>query len=739
MTVHDANVQKTSRDSRDPCVTSVARNCASTPNAHDDLLGDGRGSNESKILHPKSSRTKKHVAAAASGAEGKEALASSSRPAERSEGNIVGGLGVERDGGKCKRPSNARRSQPARGTTDRASTTASTRGVGTPTAAAGPAGYQPSPATPTARPRANDQSRAAAKEAEATIVLNRTMLSTADQSPPPDQSLSCDDFGLKCSVKSLPQPKTGSSESGMQSSTESATCTPPEPPCTEQRRRKPRQAWSQYVPPGRRVSLLSSTSTAAASGSPGEKACGDAGNSSTSPVRTPTPIHKTSTTSRHRGKKAITTESSFDRSPQGRMPSSSIQDKDALNIRERNITPTSKANTSLSADTRVDLKHEIRRTGEEESASHETAAAEMPATAVHHQQVPRAGACTDSESFDVAFTLASQEGIRKTSTARMPRTPYVPPGGRAAANRSPASESASGDGDGGGGGSDSGKNTVADGTANVIPSADSEKNTAPFSVQIETDHSRHAEIEPDARVGAASETKGKVPPPAQNDSPDMNSSGNAEYAREKINQTEIDTSADGADRKPLEVELSQPDNAADAISSAKGVTKEDVEGADSGDKGHQGEGKPSQAKPASSARYVPPGRRKILDAEAAAAASESGTNTKNGDPPAEYMGPLWPSRGPVRVSQKARPSDREASPARPAPARVAGVVSGGMSAYGASISEYSGEPWIGCVIRRTCIQREKHRGCVGAGMNARGDCVAVNFCMKGWRPRVNGA
>lgn len=53
------------------------------------------------------------------------------------------------------------------------------------------------------------------------------------------------------------------------------------------------------------------------------------------------------------------------------------------------------------------------------------------------------------------------------------------------------------------------------------------------------------------------------------------------------------------------------------------------------------------------------------------------------------MGPLWTSRAPIRVSQRARPSDREASPVRPSPTRVAGVVSGGMSAYGANISEYS--------------------------------------------------
>eukprot|EP00904_Undaria_pinnatifida_P007472 jgi/Undpi1/3855/HiC_scaffold_16.g07224.m1 len=86
---------------------------------------------------------------------------------------------------------------------------------------------------------------------------------------------------------------------------------------------------------------------------------------------------------------------------------------------------------------------------------------------------------------------------------------------------------------------------------------------------------------------------------------------------------------------------------------------------------------------APSARYVPPGRRKIIDAEVAALNETGASETARG------MGPLWTSRAPVRVSQRARPSDRESSPVRPSPARVAGVVSGGMSAYGANISEYS--------------------------------------------------
>ncbi|CAM9196153.1 unnamed protein product [Ectocarpus sp. 13 AM-2016] len=89
------------------------------------------------------------------------------------------------------------------------------------------------------------------------------------------------------------------------------------------------------------------------------------------------------------------------------------------------------------------------------------------------------------------------------------------------------------------------------------------------------------------------------------------------------------------------------------------------------------------------ARYVPPGRRKALDAELAAAA-DSGSS--GGAAAGDGMGPLWTSRAPVRVSQRERPSDRDASPAsRPAPVRVARVVSGGMSAYGTNISEYSEE------------------------------------------------
>lgn len=89
-------------------------------------------------------------------------------------------------------------------------------------------------------------------------------------------------------------------------------------------------------------------------------------------------------------------------------------------------------------------------------------------------------------------------------------------------------------------------------------------------------------------------------------------------------------------------------------------------------------------------RYVPPGRRKLI--EGALAAGNDGGTAVDGAA-ATGMGPLWTSRAPVRVSQRARPSDREAtSPSRPAPARVAGAVSGGMSAYGANISAYSGEP-----------------------------------------------
>lgn len=84
------------------------------------------------------------------------------------------------------------------------------------------------------------------------------------------------------------------------------------------------------------------------------------------------------------------------------------------------------------------------------------------------------------------------------------------------------------------------------------------------------------------------------------------------------------------------------------------------------------------------ARYIPPGRRKALDAEAAAGGSDGAAG--------DGMGPLWTSRAPVRVSQRERATDKDASAAaRPAPVRVAGVVSGGMSAYGANISEYSGE------------------------------------------------
>ena len=92
-------------------------------------------------------------------------------------------------------------------------------------------------------------------------------------------------------------------------------------------------------------------------------------------------------------------------------------------------------------------------------------------------------------------------------------------------------------------------------------------------------------------------------------------------------------------------------------------------------------GKPTPRAPVE--RYVPPGRQKILDAA-----------TTRADSAEDWRGPLWTSRATIRVRQKERPSDgqtSESSPTRPAPARVARVVSGGMSAYGANISEYSGE------------------------------------------------
>lgn len=78
--------------------------------------------------------------------------------------------------------------------------------------------------------------------------------------------------------------------------------------------------------------------------------------------------------------------------------------------------------------------------------------------------------------------------------------------------------------------------------------------------------------------------------------------------------------------------------------------------------------------------YVPPGRRRM---------TESAPQNDR-----EPMGPLWPSGGvrtPVRVSQRARASDGGSSPSRPTPSRVAAVVGGGKSAYGANIEEYSGE------------------------------------------------
>lgn len=102
--------------------------------------------------------------------------------------------------------------------------------------------------------------------------------------------------------------------------------------------------------------------------------------------------------------------------------------------------------------------------------------------------------------------------------------------------------------------------------------------------------------------------------------------------------------------------------------------------------------------------YIPPGRRRTM--------GESPQGEQRKEPP---MGPLWPSgsvRTPVRVSQKARPSDSAngSSPTRSTPSRVAGVVGGGMSAYGAKIEEYSGEqavpsctllwfmPWFGSMF-----------------------------------------
>lgn len=78
--------------------------------------------------------------------------------------------------------------------------------------------------------------------------------------------------------------------------------------------------------------------------------------------------------------------------------------------------------------------------------------------------------------------------------------------------------------------------------------------------------------------------------------------------------------------------------------------------------------------------YVPPGGRMKVES----APQNDG----------ESMGPLWPSglnRKPVRVSQKARASDGGSSPSRSSPFRVATAVSGGKSAYGVSIEEYSGE------------------------------------------------
>ena len=106
-----------------------------------------------------------------------------------------------------------------------------------------------------------------------------------------------------------------------------------------------------------------------------------------------------------------------------------------------------------------------------------------------------------------------------------------------------------------------------------------------------------------------------------------------------------------------------------------------------GEDNGSGDGEEIPVAKAPSARYIPPGRRKIIDAEVAAF-KESGAGGTAG-----RMGPLWTSRAPIRVSQRARPSDREASPVRPSPARVSGVVNGGMSAYGANISEYSGKLW----------------------------------------------
>lgn len=89
-----------------------------------------------------------------------------------------------------------------------------------------------------------------------------------------------------------------------------------------------------------------------------------------------------------------------------------------------------------------------------------------------------------------------------------------------------------------------------------------------------------------------------------------------------------------------------------------------------------------------SAPYIPPGRRKMMEAAPQTAPEATGGDAMGGS---TGIGPLWTFRAPVRVSQRARPTDGESSPSRPPPSRVAAVVSGGMSAYGANIEEYSGK------------------------------------------------
>ncbi|CAM9778311.1 unnamed protein product [Hapterophycus canaliculatus] len=118
----------------------------------------------------------------------------------------------------------------------------------------------------------------------------------------------------------------------------------------------------------------------------------------------------------------------------------------------------------------------------------------------------------------------------------------------------------------------------------------------------------------------------------------------------------------------------------------------DQEVGSNGDDRHRDQAPELPALKPPSARYIPPGRRKALDTEAAAAAAAGRDSNGGGAAAGDGIGPLWASRAPVRVSQRERPSNKDAEPAaRPSPSRVAGVVSGGMSAYGANISEYSEE------------------------------------------------